>query len=248
MPDAPRRTMMQIRPKGVPGAPSYSPQRDLVNLYPHALREAIMGLDKVHWQDYFAGWMEATNTTQDDLGEGVRLFVEAQHLFVGDPTITQPVEAFEKVGFFLLPHPVRIMLYQRLGEVMAAGFFVALRDVTLAGDVPPNEADIAAYVAAGRVMAAQVTGGNLYGDLEKLNLELATRMEAAIVEREDLRHVISRLKHDRADLQEKLANLTSDYAHVVKVREQYTRRGLWQTLRDWWAWRRHRMTPTSTTN
>lgn len=154
-----KRSLQQVRPKhGDPTAPMYAPQRDLAYIYGPACREAFWGLDQVNWQEYFSGWLEAASVTQDDLGEGVRRFVEAQRLFVHDPDVEEPAHALQKAGFFDVPHPVRIMIYERIGEVMTGGFFVALRDVTPNYDAPPPDVEFDKMLAAGRVMAEVLCG------------------------------------------------------------------------------------------
>jgi len=125
----------------------------LAYVYTPALREAFRGLDQVNWQEYFRGWLDLYPVTEADLAEGVRLFVEAHKLFCHEPEILCPADALRQVGFLDLPYPVRIMIYCRIGEVITGGFFVAVRDVTSATDVPPPAVELEAMLAAGRAIS-----------------------------------------------------------------------------------------------
>lgn len=136
----------------------FSPQRDLAYLYPEACREAFGLLDKVNWPEYFKGWLDASDLTEHDLAAGVGSFCDAHKLFVGDPSITNPGEAFARAGFLDIPHPVRVLIFEVLGEVLMGGFFVALRDVTIRGSIPPQSRSLADMTAAGRALAARLRG------------------------------------------------------------------------------------------
>jgi hypothetical protein len=150
------RMVNQVRPRGQADGLAYSPQRDLAYIYSPMLTEVFRSLDAPNWGDYYKGWLAADGITEQQLADGVKLFCDAHLLFVGDPTIQQPHDAFERVGFWALPSAVRIMIFERIGEVIMGGFFVALRDVTFQGNMPPQINDIAAFVAAGRAMADHV--------------------------------------------------------------------------------------------
>lgn len=136
----------------------FSPQRDLAYLYPEACREAFGLLDKVNWPEYFQDWLDATDLTEYDLAAGVNSFCDAHELFVGDPTVTNPGEAFARAGFLDIPHPVRVLIFEVLGEVLMGGFFVAIRDVTIRGSIPPQSRSLADMTAAGRVLSLRLRG------------------------------------------------------------------------------------------
>lgn len=229
--DAPRRSITQIRPRGQAGALAYSPDRDLAYLYPKAMREAIWALDQPNWREYFKGLLQSTGTTEEQLAEGVKLFTQAHALFVGNPAIQEPTDALREVGFLDLPDPVRIVLYASLGETMMGGFFVAVRDITVQGELPPNFTDLALFIGAGRVMREKLAATK---SPELLYALLSERLEAAVIEREESRRLIAKLRGD-------LAKAREDHN---KIR----RRSLWQTLQEWWVSRRSRKTPTSSEN
>ncbi len=227
----PNRSTIEIRPRGA-GAMTYSPQRDLGYLYPHAMREAVWALDKPNWRDMWKGLLESTGTTEEQLAEGVKLFTKAHALFVGNPAIQEPTDALRDVGFLDLPDPVRLVIYASLGETMMGGFFVAVRDVTVQGELPPNFVDIATFIGAGRAMREKLAATK---SPEMLYMLLAGHLEAAVVEREESRRLITKLRGDLAKAKEENTKLSR-------------RRGIWQTLQSWLASRTSRKTPTSTEN
>lgn len=222
----PPRGHLSIRPKNDPHAISYSPQRDLAYMYPHAMREAIAGLDQVHWQDYFRGWLVAEGLTEADLGSAVVKLCDAHQLFIGDPTIEQPADALERAGFFAVPHPARIMVFERLGEVMMGGFFVALREVTPLGNVPNNAVDLAMMVAAGRIINERLTGVS-----KPEPDELHEQAKAAEV-------LLGELSRVRDNLQRRTASQDVEIERLNRELRKLRERPLWKMLSEWWKdWR-----------
>lgn len=240
---SPPRSVVQMRPRNSsPDAMPYCPDRDLASLYVPAMREALWGLDQVNWRPFFKDWMDACGLTEETLGEGVRRFVEAHRFFTGHPEIKEPVEALARAGFTDMPPAVQAAIYFRIGEVITAGFFIALRDVTTKGDCPPNVSDIALTIASGRLMAERLTGQRKrpHESLEQLE----TQLEAARIEIEEHRMSRSRIwdqVHQAEANNRRLADelFASQCAHRSEV-DHLRKRRLWQTLRDWWTWRRDR--------
>lgn len=167
------RHVTQMRPQGEPGSLPYSPQRDLANIYLPMLKEVFQGLDKMNWPEHFPGWLDAMNISQEDFGAAVNAMVEAHRLFVRDREVATPAQAFEKAGFTTLPAPIRVLLFERLGVVLAGGFFIALRDTTLQGMPSPQQADMAEMVATGRVVATLLSG-HRYHPLPDEDIDIET--------------------------------------------------------------------------
>ena len=152
------RSVNQFRPKGDPNAAPYSPQRDLANIYLPMLREVFSGLDEANWSPYFRRLMERDGIQEIQMQHAVTVFVEAHRLFVRDREVTCPADAFERAGIHTLPEGVLYALFSRMGEVLAAGFFVALRDVTMQGQISPEHAGMAEMIAAGRQLSDRLSG------------------------------------------------------------------------------------------
>jgi hypothetical protein len=121
----------------------YAPQRDLAYLFPAAVREAFSSLDKDNWMGYYAPILKAYGITEEMLAEGVRRFVSAFQFFVGDPDVKTFDDALERTDFFQVNSLVRIMIFERIGEVMTVGFFMAVRDVSRFGENPPQMMELA---------------------------------------------------------------------------------------------------------
>lgn len=149
------RQVHQMRPEGQPGAMPYSPQRDLANIYTPMLKEVFRGLDEEHWSAYLRQYFTENDISQEDLGQAVKLIVEAHRLFIRDRAVATPEDAFTKAGAAELPTPIRLALFSRIGEVLMGGFFIALRDVTMQGQKPP--ADFVEMIAAGRSLAKRLS-------------------------------------------------------------------------------------------
>lgn len=157
-PTMPRRVVQQIRPEGQPNALAYSPQRDLAYLFPAAAREAFESLDRQNWMGYYASLLEKHGITEEMLGEGVRRFMEAFNFFVGDPSVQSFDDALERTEFFAVPPLVRIMIFERLGEVVTVGFFIAVRDTTWRGQVSPQAHELGGFVAAAKSFVRRLNG------------------------------------------------------------------------------------------
>lgn len=189
------RSITNYRPKGDPDAAPYSPQRDLANIYTPMLKEAFMGLDQVNWADYFKDWLKATKVTEEDLGRGVQCFVEAHRLFIRDRTVKDPHTAFEKAGFWDLPAPVRILIFERIGEVVMGGFFVAIRDVSCQGRPSPIHTDFMEMIAAGRLVAGVLSQHRPRElDAEQLSIE------KAIAELEEFKRIYTQLLAENEEI------------------------------------------------
>ena len=228
---------MTIRPQNQPDAMPYSPQRDLANIYLPAMRETAAGLDRVNWEEYFSGWAEACGITDEQLGEGIRLFAEAHRLFVGDATIKNARDALRRVGFFDLPTPVRMLIFERFGEVITGGFFVAIRDVTRAGDVSPQLNELADFVAVAR-QAARELGHRpavpFIQDIAMANDRLQVTNEEQARALENLRRETVSLRGTLQDVQYAMRQARLDLAFLGK-------RSLWQVLYDWWTKRNYEL-------
>jgi hypothetical protein len=166
--------IVQYRPKGEDGPP-YAPGRDLAYVFPAVMREAVSGLDKVNWPEYFKDWATALNLSDADLAKGVTAICDAVTLFTGDPSIKSPEDALERSGVTSLPHPVRVLLFERIGEAVLGGFFFCIRDVTVQGTPPPQLDDIAKLVATGRAVIRRLRGETLVVDPIKAD-EVDTRL------------------------------------------------------------------------
>jgi hypothetical protein len=216
-----KRSIYQYRPKGDPEGMPYAPQRDLAYVYTPMLREVFAGLDRENWSDYFREWLEAEGITEEDLGDGVKCFVEAHRMFIRDRSVSSPEEAFEKSGFIDLPHPARIMLFERIGEVVMGGWFIALRDVTMHGQMSPQAPDIAEFIAAGRMLAHRLSGHSPREEDEQEG-----RLELAEAEAEEVERALYQSRDTIRDLTNRLNTTKAVYDHVHKIRNA----GLWKRL------------------
>lgn len=213
------RSIHQYRPKGNPEGLPYAPQRDLAYIYTPMLCEVFAGLDFENWSDYFREWLDAEGVTEADLGEGVKCFVEAHRMFIRDRSVKSPADAFEKSGFLDLPNPVRIMLFERIGEVVMGGWFIALRDVTMHGRMSPQAPDIAEFIAAGRILSCRLSG-----HAPRRVDELEIRSEKAFVLAEEAERALDQSHATIQGLGIQLKKAKAVYDHVHKIRNF----GLWK--------------------
>lgn len=155
------RSIYQYRPPKEPGALPYSPQRDLAHIYMPMLKEAFCSLDEEHWSDEWKALCDREGVTQDDFSIAVEVFAEAHRLFIRERTVTCPGEAFLQAGLERMHPTARLLLFARLGEVIMGGWFIAIRDVTLQGQVTPAQYDFLEMITAGRELAAKLANRDL---------------------------------------------------------------------------------------
>ena len=200
-----QRSVNQFRPKGDPSAPAYAPQRDLANIYLPMLREVFTSLDAVNWGPFFQAWFEREGITEDQLGEAVTMMVEAHRLFIRDREVQVPADAFAKAGADV-PDVIKYALFCRLGEVVAGGFFVALRDVTMQGRESPCNTDMVEMIAAGRTLVWRLQGPgpiSYYG---------SSPVEVAKADADEQRRLVAQLQDMLAGEQLRVSQLQAQLA------------------------------------
>lgn len=126
---------MPTQIKGPDGS-VYGPHRDVVNIVPLIVREAFTSL-QCPWMGYFGELLEANKITEEDVVEGVACFNKAAEMFLREGIGEDMAEAFEKAGFLQLNSLVRLVIFERIGEVAVACFFAAIRECTFMGQVSP---------------------------------------------------------------------------------------------------------------
>lgn len=142
------RHVSQVRPG--PNSQFYTPMRDLVNLYMPMMQELLLSLDENQLEGAFEQAARGEKPTAAQLGTAVEQLVRAIDLFVRDPSIKSPQDAYTKAGFVPESNLCVLILFAKLGMILTGGFFVALRDVTFRGETSNYDADLATMVAAGR--------------------------------------------------------------------------------------------------
>jgi|GEM_PF-3969318 len=176
------RSIHQYRPKGDPTAAPYAPQRDLANIYTPFLREVFQGLDEKNWSEFLREWFDRDGVTEEDLGAGVTVFVEAHLLFTRDRTVDSPWTAFDRAGVNDLKPSVRAAIFERIGECIMGGWFIAVRDVTMQAHESPGHTDFVQMMAAGRELAHRLSG-HTYVDHD-------TELEEARADAEETKRVL----------------------------------------------------------
>lgn len=139
----------------------YAPERDLAHLYSPMFVEVLNGLRTGNWSEAMREIIPEP-LTEEQLAEGAGCMTNAMDTFIRDDEVDSPLKAFAKAGFYKLPALVQLVLFARIGEVVTGGFAVALRDVTVRGDLPPS--GFMRMIAAGREFAAGFSGHTWDGD------------------------------------------------------------------------------------
>jgi len=138
------------------GGLPYCPQRDLAYCYIPAMREALLALDQENWTDEIRELVERLDVSEEDISKAVASLTKAHLSFVTDFTVETAHEALTQAGWYTHKAAVRYFIYGRLGEVILGGFFLAIRDVAIVGETPPNTREIGDFIAEGLRIAGRL--------------------------------------------------------------------------------------------
>jgi len=114
----------------------YNPQRDLAYVGRGMLKQACVALDEEWWEPWFTDYMEYYGLTYDDLGPAAIQLAEALNQVIG---AKDPGVALEESGFSDLPAPLQCAFYIRMGQVLLAGIWSGIKDVSAPDDAPPAD-------------------------------------------------------------------------------------------------------------
>jgi len=201
----------------------YAPQRDLAYLFPAAVREAFNSLDKANWMGYYAELLTQHGITEEMLGEGVKRFVSAFNFFVGDPAVRTFDDALDRTQFFAVPNLVRIMIFERLGEVMSVGFFLAVRDTARFGENPPQTEELAGMVKAIHDFVGRLNGTRGY-------LQARDKIEQAASRVPMLEFKLETTTKSLANQQKLTAEANQEIDRLRKELRAEQRLGFWRKL------------------
>lgn len=138
----------------------YSPERDLAHIGPGLIGQAMLALDEQWQEPWFKDFMAHYSVSEDMLGQGAQVFAKALNRIVA---LENPVIALEHVGFDKLPPPVQMALYCKIGQVLLAGVWSGVKDISLPESKPP--ADIEDLLAMSDAVMRHF-GGQPVGDVE----------------------------------------------------------------------------------
>jgi hypothetical protein len=213
-----KRSNINIRPQGQPDAKGYSPHRDLAYVYPQMMREAFIMLDEVNWTMEFTEKMRRHAITEEMLAEAVGKFVAALNMFIREPDIASPRDAFHATGFHTVNEVVRDALWTRFGEVLTGGWFVAVRDVTLRGSMSDAADVMIDMLTAGRMVAAALAGGTQGEDEFNLSAnDAAVAMERLKVENGELQRTLLQTQKDKRQLEETCRSTEAKFKEVDTI-------------------------------
>ena len=130
----------QMDPNGNMKMP-YCPGRDFVNCYPGMLRSIVKYFNSDKWPELLNHVAKLQGCTREEAGDLVCDANDAFFAFLSgccqDPNETYD-DVMEKAGWTKLPQPARFGYLALLGCVTSGQLFAGLRDVSMAGEVPPQ--------------------------------------------------------------------------------------------------------------
>ncbi len=123
--------MLNIRkrdenPQGTIG---WCPQFDLRNTGIDAVRRAVAGLAKPHWEPWFSEYVELSGVSEADLGAACEQFTRAfANYLKGDADDFG--KALEEAGFYTSHKACQLAIFGRLGQVYMGHICYAIKTAT----------------------------------------------------------------------------------------------------------------------
>ena len=139
-PEKPKKPLLQWRPKdgrsqNIRDA-FYSPARDLAYVGPEIIKRAVMALREEHWEPWLKEFLHSQKITEETLieTEAPRKLAIAVNGIIKEET---PPAALEASGFAALPAPIQLLFYARIGQVLLAATWSAVKDINAPDNAPP---------------------------------------------------------------------------------------------------------------
>jgi len=206
---------MNIRPQNSAGLQGYSPYRDIAYLFPALVAEVFSKLDECNWGDATKQACHTHQISEQEIAEACGKLGAALAMYIREPTISSPFDALQRSGFLESRLVVQDLVFARFGESIAAGWFVAVRDVTLQGEASDAAPDMARMLAAARSLADRRSPRGGDGDQTPVDAIALLRVEVS-----ETRRALEQARRLRQEL-------------VDSVAEQVTKnRGLQEQLQE----------------
>lgn len=141
--------MLQYKPRGGDG-PMYAPQRDLAHITPTLMQSAISRFDVENMEPALRAELTKHGISDEILLNAVRAFAESQRMYVYQPGIRGPHDAFAMTGFDQVPVVLQNIILATIGGVLVGAWFEAVRTVTIVGEETPAAQEVAALTSVGR--------------------------------------------------------------------------------------------------
>lgn len=224
--ERPTRNVQQIRPAGSPDAAVYAPQRDLVNLFLPMMQELLTSLRFENLGSAAKLIQTQHEITEQQFAQAVFKMAEAVRLFIRDPSIASPADAYKAVDMEYIDDPCQLVVFAKIGMIFTGGFFVALRDVTIRGEESSYDSQLAAMVAAGCALhdrlssvplakPVAVTAADISGELAKERLRIILQLQADLAKvKAALQTAFSSQQEEMRGKEESIAALTQEYERL----------------------------------
>ena len=116
--------------------PYYNPERDLAHIGPFIVKGAMQAMETEQWEPWLAQFCEEQGITYDSIieSDAPLMLAKALNLIIGSD---HPPAAMKEVGFDQLPGAMQLLFYGRLGQVLLAATWSAVKDVSRPDSDPP---------------------------------------------------------------------------------------------------------------
>ena len=139
--------VLQLRPKGDPTAPAYSPHRDLAYIGPHILRQAALMLDSDNYTADLAADLQAAGVTEEDFGRVGATVGKTLKMFMMTPVIKNPEEALELCGFSGVKGLANRIYFAAFGELLFSAMLRGIRETGRYNEDAPQQRGICETIA-----------------------------------------------------------------------------------------------------
>jgi hypothetical protein len=132
-------SMFQWRPKEIRALERqamYNPQRDLAYVGRGMLKQAMIAMDEKWWEPWFRQYMSDHGLVYADLVPAAEKWAGVLNDIIRTKDLG---ESLKEHGFDTLPAPIQAAFYIRMGQVLLAGIWTGVKDVSQPDTAPPAD-------------------------------------------------------------------------------------------------------------
>jgi hypothetical protein len=114
------------------------PQYNLRFFFPHLVQEALKGLNKDSWEDWYRPYCEAHKLTEDDLAAAWKGYAAYAQSCLDSPDQDGPLDALMVSGFTSCRPEAQLIVLAKIGQLLTASLWFPLREGTHLGETPED--------------------------------------------------------------------------------------------------------------
>jgi hypothetical protein len=130
---------------------------NLRTLFPAVVEQALNGLLENTWEPWYGNYLRSQGVTPDQLVKTWECFGQYASYCLEGLDQKNCKEALDDAGFLRCPEPARLVVLAKIGQLMTATMWLALREGTHVGEIQPDIVHLKAV--AKQICSLLLSGG-----------------------------------------------------------------------------------------